>query len=75
MEISTFLPTAIGQFHLLSYWLAAYISQQLSYTLLALPNGCPIAFKSISQRLSAKTWQFLSFSLKGRVSFNICRSI
>jgi hypothetical protein len=55
MEISTFLPTAIGQFYLISYWLAAYISQQISYTLLAMPIGCPIAFKSISQRLSAKT--------------------
>jgi hypothetical protein len=34
------------------------ISQQLSYTFLAVLSGCPTAFKSISQRLSVKTWQF-----------------
>jgi hypothetical protein len=36
------------------------ISQQLSYTLLAVPNSYPTAFMSISQRLSAKPWQFLA---------------
>ncbi len=39
------------------------LSQRLSYTLLAVLSGCPTAFKSISQRLSAKTWQFHPFSL------------
>jgi hypothetical protein len=36
------------------------ISQRLSYTLLAVPSSCSTAFKSISQQLSAKTWQFPS---------------
>jgi hypothetical protein len=36
------------------------ISQQLSNTISAVPSGCPIAFKIISQWLSAKTWQFAS---------------
>jgi hypothetical protein len=35
------------------------ISQWLSYTLLAVPSGCPIAFQSISQQLLVKTKQFL----------------
>jgi hypothetical protein len=37
------------------------ISQPLSYNLLAV-RGCPIAFKSISQWLLAKTEQFLTIS-------------
>jgi hypothetical protein len=41
------------------------ISQQLSYTLLAEPSGCSTAFKSISQRLSAKMWQFPSLFSEG----------
>jgi hypothetical protein len=32
-----------------------------SYTLLAVPNGCPIVFQSHFQRLSAKTLQCHSF--------------
>jgi hypothetical protein len=36
------------------------IYQQLSNNLLAVPSDCPITFKSISQRLLAKTGQFLS---------------
>jgi hypothetical protein len=36
------------------------ISQRLSYTLLAVPSGYPTAFKSLSQRLLAKTWQYPS---------------
>jgi hypothetical protein len=44
------------------------ISQQLSYTFLAVPSGCPTAFKSISQQ---KRGNFHPFSLTGRVSFNI----
>jgi hypothetical protein len=86
MVIATFLPIAIRQFYLLSYWLKAGIwifpsgypipskncpeaiqqplgiSQQLSYTLLAVPSGCPLGLKSISQRLLAKTEQFLIIS-------------
>jgi hypothetical protein len=41
------------------------IPQQLSYTLLAVPSGYPTAFKSISQRLSAKTWQYPSLFFEG----------
>ncbi len=41
------------------------ISQWLSYTLLAVPSGCPITFKNISQRLLAKTEQFLSIFPEG----------
>ncbi len=41
------------------------ISQRLSYTLLAVPSGCPIAFVSISQRLLDKTEQFLSIFTEG----------
>jgi hypothetical protein len=41
------------------------ISQRLFYTLLAVLSGCPTAFKSISQQLSAKTWQFPSLFLEG----------
>jgi hypothetical protein len=41
------------------------ISQRLSYTLLAVPSSCSTAFKSISQRLSAKTWQFPSLFSEG----------
>jgi hypothetical protein len=54
MEIATFLPTAAGQFYLLSYWLAVGIWP--------FPSGFPIIFKNcpeafqqplgISQRLS-----------------------
>ncbi len=54
MEIATFLPTAAGQFCLLSYWIAA--------GMWAFPSGFPILFKNctkafqqplgISQRLS-----------------------
>jgi hypothetical protein len=29
------------------------------------PSGCPTAFKSISQRLLAKMWQFPSFFSEG----------
>jgi hypothetical protein len=36
-----------------------------SYTLLAESSGCPTAFKSISHRLSAKTWQFPSLFSEG----------
>jgi hypothetical protein len=46
------------------------ISQWLSKTLLVVPSGCPTAFKSISQQLSAKALQFPSLFLKGRVSVN-----
>jgi hypothetical protein len=38
------------------------ISQRLSYTLLAVPCSCQIAFKSISQRQWAKNEQFLIIS-------------
>jgi hypothetical protein len=41
------------------------ISQRLSYTLLVVPSGYPTVFKSISQRLSAKTWQFPSLFSEG----------
>ncbi len=41
------------------------ISQRLSYTLLAVPSGYPTAFKSISQWLSAKTWQYPSLFSEG----------
>jgi hypothetical protein len=41
------------------------ISQRLSYTLLAVPSGYPTGFKSISQRLSAKTWLFPSLFSEG----------
>jgi hypothetical protein len=41
------------------------ISQRLSFTLLAVPSGYPTAFKSISLRLSAKTWQFPSLFSEG----------
>jgi hypothetical protein len=41
------------------------ISQQLSATLLAVLSGCPTAFKSISQQLSAETWQFPSLFSEG----------
>jgi hypothetical protein len=51
MKIDTFLPIAAGQFCLLSYWLKAGIW--------AFPSSCPIAFKSISQQLLAKSEQFL----------------
>jgi hypothetical protein len=47
------------------------ISQRLFYTLLGVLSGCPTAFKSISQRLSAKCGNFHPFSLKGCVSVNI----
>ncbi len=41
------------------------IYQRLFYTFLAVLSGCPTAFKSISQRLSAKTWQFQSLCSEG----------
>jgi hypothetical protein len=40
------------------YSISSKHSKQLSYTLLAVPSGCPIAFKKISQQLLAKKWQF-----------------
>ncbi len=40
------------------------ISQQPSSNLLAVPRGCPIAFKSISQLRLTKVKQFLSIFLK-----------
>jgi hypothetical protein len=80
MEIVMFLPIAAGKFSLLSYWLFAGIwafqavpsgiSQRLFYTLLVL-SGCPTAFKSISQQLSAKMWQFPSLFSEGCFSVNI----
>jgi hypothetical protein len=47
------------------------IAQQLLFTLLAVPSGCPITFKSISQRLLAKTEQFVSIFPDGLISVNI----
>jgi hypothetical protein len=47
---------------LVSGWLNMGISQRLPYTLFAVPSGCPIALPSISQRLLAKTEQFLIIS-------------
>jgi hypothetical protein len=41
------------------------MSQRLFYTLLAVLSGCPTAFKSISQRLLAKIWQFPSLFSEG----------
>jgi hypothetical protein len=74
MEIAMFLPIAAGKFSLISYWLFAGIwafqavpsgiSQRLFYTLLVL-SGCPTAFKSISQQLLAKMWQFPSLFSEG----------
>jgi hypothetical protein len=41
------------------------ISQWLSYTLLAVSSGCSTDFKSISQWLLAKTWQFSTLFSEG----------
>jgi hypothetical protein len=57
MEIATFLPTAAGQFYLLSYWLADGIG--------AFPSGYPTTFIRISHWLSAKTWQFPALFSEG----------
>jgi hypothetical protein len=68
MEISTFLPTASVHFYLLSYWLAAGVwafSSSFPIPILEMPNGCPTAFESISQGLSATMWQFLSLFSEG----------
>jgi hypothetical protein len=43
MEIATFLPTAAGQFCVLSYWLAAGIW--------AFPSGFPILFKNCPEAI------------------------
>jgi hypothetical protein len=51
MKFDTFLPIAAEQFCLLSYWLKAGIW--------AFPSSGPIAFKSISKQLLAKSDQFL----------------
>jgi hypothetical protein len=45
------------------------ISQWLSNALLAVPSGYPITFKSISQRLLAKTEQFLSIFPEGPIFY------
>jgi tRNA U34 5-carboxymethylaminomethyl modifying GTPase MnmE/TrmE len=41
MEIATFLPTAVGKFSLLSYWLAVGIW--------AFPSGFPIHFRNFPE--------------------------
>jgi hypothetical protein len=45
------------------------ISKRLSNTPLAVPSACPITFKSISQRLLAKTEQFLSIFPEGPIFY------
>jgi hypothetical protein len=47
------------------------LCQRLSNNLLAVPNGSPTAFKSLSQRLLTKPWQLHPFSPKGPVSVNV----
>jgi hypothetical protein len=50
MEIAMFLPIAAGPLPslLLAQGRNLGISQRLSYKVLAVPSGCPIAFRSIS---------------------------
>jgi hypothetical protein len=74
MEIAKFLPTATGQFCLLSYWLAA--------GMWAFPSGFPTPFEpfpaTVQQPLRAfpsgcwlKRGNFQLFFLKGRISVYI----
>jgi hypothetical protein len=66
MEIATFLPIAARKFCLLSYSLAAGIWAFTSVFLFPFSSAQQLsAFKSISQRLSAKMWQFLSLFSEG----------